>query len=633
MPSTFFGLNTAYTGLMAANAALNTTANNISNVETDGYSRQQVIQTAASALQTFTTYGCAGAGVDVLAVERIRDEFYDVKYQNTSSKIGDYTVKQYYMKSIESYFTDDSTIDGFTTIFNDMMDALSEVSKNAGSSSTKSQFVGAAGTLTDYFNSMAENLEKLQSDVNAEIQNKVNEINSLAAEIASLNKQINVIELTGTVANELRDQRTLLIDQLSKVVDVTTTETDVYNNNNPDEPTGAKNYIVRIAGGQTIVSTNEYRQLVCVPRGTDEAVNQSDASGLYDIFWTDTNEEFGVYGNTVSGELAGLIELRDGNNSEYFNGTAREILTQDIDNGDGTTTTHSIVKISVTDDYLMDMNKCTLPENGGVINIGNQEYYYDSWSYTYDESTGEAFYYFTLSDSSKNEQNITSSKVGTTASIGHDVNYQGIPYYMLQMNEWVRTYASNFNELLTQTGSVDAYGNAAKLLFTGDSATDETQFAFTTSIYGTTSLNCDDDSYYRLTAKNFAISDPISEDANLLATHTDASAGQDKYDVIEDLIDLASNKEKMTFRSCSASEFLQCVLSDVALNTNSANNFVTTLEYVQSAIDNQRLSVSGVDQDEEALNLVKYQNAYNLSSKMIQVLTEVYDRLILQTGV
>ena len=68
MPSQFFGLNIAYSGLMASNAALNTTSNNIANVETQGYSRQQVEQAASNALRVFTTYGCAGAGVDVLAI-------------------------------------------------------------------------------------------------------------------------------------------------------------------------------------------------------------------------------------------------------------------------------------------------------------------------------------------------------------------------------------------------------------------------------------------------------------------------------------------------------------------------------------------------------------------------------------
>jgi flagellar hook-associated protein 1 FlgK len=61
---------------------MNTTANNISNTNTDGYSRQKVDQEAADALRVFTTYGCAGAGVDTVAIERIRDEFYDRRYRD-----------------------------------------------------------------------------------------------------------------------------------------------------------------------------------------------------------------------------------------------------------------------------------------------------------------------------------------------------------------------------------------------------------------------------------------------------------------------------------------------------------------------------------------------------------------------
>ena len=75
MPSQFFGLSIASSGIRAANAALNTTANNIANTHTDGYSRQQVTQEAASPLRLFTTYGCAGAGVDTIAIERVRDQF------------------------------------------------------------------------------------------------------------------------------------------------------------------------------------------------------------------------------------------------------------------------------------------------------------------------------------------------------------------------------------------------------------------------------------------------------------------------------------------------------------------------------------------------------------------------------
>ena len=101
MSSQFFGLNIAYSGLLASNAALNTTANNIANVQTEGYSRQQVDQQASMPIRVFQTYGCAGAGVDTLAVERIRDDFYDTKFWNNNGKVGEYDMKQYYMDAVD----------------------------------------------------------------------------------------------------------------------------------------------------------------------------------------------------------------------------------------------------------------------------------------------------------------------------------------------------------------------------------------------------------------------------------------------------------------------------------------------------------------------------------------------------
>ena len=186
------------------------------------------------------------------------------------------------MQQIEDLFSDDKTIEGFTTIFNDMYAALAEVQKNAGDATTKSQFIGFANNLAYYFNTVSENLKNMQLDINAEIKNKVDEINSYAREISSLNQQINVIELTGTTANELRDQRDVLIDKLSLVTSVEITETPVYDINNGRD-TGAKRYVVQIAGGQLLVDSGEYFELECVAKASYEANNQSDALGLFDI--------------------------------------------------------------------------------------------------------------------------------------------------------------------------------------------------------------------------------------------------------------------------------------------------------------------------------------------------------------
>lgn len=656
MPSQFFGLNIAYTGLLASNAALNTTANNIANVQTEGYSRQQVLQQASQALRVFQTYGCAGAGVETLAIERIRDEFYDVKYWNNNANVGEYDIKQYYMKQVETYFDDDGKNTGFKTIFDKMMiSGLEELMKNPDSANTKKQFIGTAGALTEYFNNLSGNLQKLQQDVNQEIKLKVDEINSLAGEIATLNKQINVVELSGSKANELRDRRSLLLDQLSAIVDIEVKETPIMDLNQPDRETGANRFMVKIAGGQMLVDSTEYKSLECVARSSYEKVNQSDIDGLYDVYWED-GQKFNLYNASMGGNLQGLIQMRDGNNGEYFNGKVTGIgLT-----ADGRQDT---VTIQVNQRYLQDLNYCNLSDQGGIIDLGNKEFYYDSWTYTcsYDEN-GEAVYSytFTLSDSTKNDMRLTNDRVGKTASVGTGLSYQGIPYYMNQMNIWIRTFAEKFNDTLKS--GYNSYGDPGSDLLTGSMATtdEEFQFAdefrydtFTYEVYqervqqlmadGMTeeearnaaamTVTNSDDSYYRLTAINFMVASAMEHDPELLANRKDSADGVEQNDLLEELKSIATNEEKMSFRGGTASEFLQCILGDVALNASRANTFQQNFSDIGGIIDTQRLSISGVDEDEEAVNLVKYQNGYNLASKMIQVLTEVYDRLILETGV
>ncbi len=661
MPSQFFGLNIAYTGLLASNAALNTTSNNIANVQTEGYSRQQVKQQAANPLRVFQTYGCAGAGVETIAIERVRDEFYDGRYWDNNAKVGEYGQKQYYMTQIENYFDDNGKNAGFKTVFDQLMTTgLQELMKNPNDATAKSQFVGYAGALAEYFNGVAANLQKLQKDVNQEIKLKVDEINSLAGEIANLNKQINTIELTGVKANELRDRRTLLIDQLSEVVDVETKEIPITDPNQPDRETGANRFIVRIAGGQTLVDDSEYNGLECVARTSYEKVNQTDIDGLYNVYWED-GQRFNLYNGAMGGALRGLIEMRDGNNAENFTGKI-------IDTGTTAGGANDTVTIQVSQSYLQDLNKCKLSDNGGIINLGNQEFYYDSWTYQigYDDNGEEIHTYtFVLSDQQKNPSRVTNDRVGKVANIGASITYQGVPYYMSQMNEWVRTFSQKFNDILT--AGYDSNGNAGVKLFTGDYATDDKQYEFEDAyrydLYlekveeakksymendptltedealelarknTKMTVGVSDDSYYQLTAMNFSVLSAMELDPRRLANRYDRGDGVEQNDLLEDIKDLAINKEKMSFRGCSSSEFLQCVLSDVALNAQRANTFYQNFKDVAGTIDTQRISISGVDEDEEAVNLVKYQNGYNLASKMIQTLTEIYDRLILETGV
>ena len=616
MASTFFGLDIAYTGVQAANAKLNTTANNIANVDTKGYTRQEATQVASDALRISQSYGMAGTGVTVTDINQVRNEFYDVKYWQSQTNLGQYDMKMYYMYQIEDYFTDKDTVEGFEPIFSAMFDSLEEVYKQAGTPSTKTQFIGAAGDLCEYFNAQATNLEKLQLGVNEEIKNKVDEINSIAEQIATLNKQINTIEVNHLRANELRDKRNLLIDQLSRIVDVEVRETPIYTTPGGTEKSGIYTYEVSIAGGQILVQGYEYNTLECVARSAEEKVNQSDADGLFEIKWSNTME-FNLYGANLGGELKGLIELRDGNNEEYFHGTTKGVK----DNGDGTYT----VTIEVPNkDYLTDMNKCTLPDSG-QLTLVNTKYKYSGFEFN---GTNPPTYTFTIKpDAGQADPTIFDGK---EASVGTKIDYQGIPYYQEQMNEWVRIFAKAMNDI--EKTAVDEEGNPAEVLFTAKDKVNGTEIKFDDSLADNKYKSSDSD-YYRLTAGNLSINNEMVKDASKFGTTVDIKKGGDAQDVTELLLTVQDDKNKVNFRGCSAKEFLQCITSDIALSANNAKTFTENYTNINKSVSQTRLSISGVDNDEEALHLVKFQEAYNLSAKVMQIMTEIYDRLILQTGV
>ena len=618
MASTFFGLTIASSGLRAANAALNTTANNVANSDTEGYSRQTVVTEAANALRTFTTYGCAGGGVETLSIERIRDSFYDEKYRGNESKVGEYDRKQYYMRIVEEYFKDDGKT-GFKSIFDEMTKALQEVRKNPGNNSTKASYISSMKTLADYFNNMAGDMEDLQGDLNEEIKTQVYQINSIAEELATVNKQINIIEMTGSKANELRDKRDSLIDTLASYVKVDVSETPVFDINGND--TGATRCVIKIAGGLTLVDQNDYNSLMCVARKSYEKVNQTDIDGLYDVYWVNDDktpgEQFRLDNGSLGGSLKGLADMRDGNNGEYFSGQVSA-----IDAG------AQKVTITTSAPFLNGMSKCNLSDTGGTIMIDNTVYYFSDWTYSYDEVSGLSDYTFQL-DRTLSATLITGSKNGKPAEIGSYSEYQGIPYYMQQMNEWIRDFSSLLNSRFMEGYTSDSE-NGGTLVLTGNVPSDTTQ-------YDWDRLANDSDhtgkGYYYLTAANFAVKNELMDDASLLSVKKNASNGADECDIAEDVYKMMYDKTQFSFRGNDASGWLESIISDAALNASNANTFSASYESMQNLISNQRTSISGVDKDEEAVNLVKYQNSYTLASKVIQTLSEVYNRLILETGV
>ena len=631
MPSTFFGLTIAGSGLSSFQAAINTTANNISNVQTNGYTKQVANRVASEALRVHQKYGTTGSGVTTTSITQVRDFYYDVKYWENSSNVGYYDKRLYYMKQIETYYIDDEKTyqKGFSTILDKMFSNLDSLKGNAGDINKRDAFIGSAQNLTSYFTGISSELQSLQSSCNDEIKTIVGKVNATASKIATLNKQINQLELNGGYANELRDQRALLVDELSQIVPVTVNEVPIKDSHYPDRVTGANWYTVSI-NGQDIVDGYDYRTIEC--RARDYKVNQTDIEGLYDLYWTDTGNSFNTTNASMTGQLRALFEMRDGNNEENFSGIMKGV------NGNKVTFEQ---KLSITN--MADMNMDT----EGIITIGNKNFHYNGFSYntSVDAEGNEMITSFTFNLEDVDAATNLKDFVGKKAEIGTSIDSLGIPYYMNQMTAFVRVFASKFNRL-EQTG-VDLNGKNMRTFFVANTTKEEKAFAddnFEMKV-GNYTYTSDSDTYYWLTVSNFGVAKECAKDPTRFSTITkdkynelkgkdptgDITQGEDAYDLAEELLKLKSGVK--IYRNSYASDFLKCMYNDVSVDKQEASTFNDNYANISETITSQRLSISGVDEDEEALDLVKFQNAYNLSSQMVQVMTEMYDQLILQTGV
>lgn len=590
MPSTFFGLNIGTTGLYTYQAALNTTIHNITNTKTEGYTRQVLQQKAGEPIKVNNSYGMVGSGVDATGIVQIRNEYYDLKYRKSNNLFGEYSAKQYAMTEIENYFNE-VTVDGFTTSFNKLFTSIQELSTDSASLTKRTQVTNYAQNLADYFNSMATSLKSVQEECNFEVKNQVDRINSLGQQIATSTKQINVLEASGGTANDLRDQRQLLLDELSSIVNISYDEQVV------GSGTGVTSFTVKI-DGQTLVSTNEYNTLKVVPR--TEKINQNDADGLYDIAWSNGNT-FNTNSNSLSGYLKSLVEVRDGNNNENLRSTQNS--------GTAGSTTLTLTKTNID-----AIEKLNIPKQG-VITIGNEEYTYKDFSVVYDSATNTSSYTFTL------DQPLTHNVTDEQISIGDSIDYKGIPYYMSQLNQLVRTFAKEFNTL--HKSGVDLNGNPGEDFFNASSRVDP--------VTGDNIAFGSYEAYYDLTAANFKVTNTIYNNPSKIVTGSEVENGVEKNDILKKL--LALKDDKSMFKQGTPASFFQTLVAEVGIDAKKANDFVKNQGDIVNMVQNQRLSVSGVDEDEEAMNLVKFQNAYNLSAKAIQVMNEIYDKLINGTGV
>ena len=562
MPSTFFGLDIGTSGLHTYQAALNTTAHNITNTKTEGYSRQQVNRQAKDPIAVAQRYGMVGTGVTANKISQIRDEYYDIKYRSANTVNGEYESRAYYLNNIQN-FLNEIKEGGFNTNFKNLFNGMSEVEKDPTSKSARAQMVNQAYALTEYFNNVSENLKNTQNEVNFNIKNTVDTINSYGDQIATLTKQINMVEVSGGFANDLRDQRNLLVDKLSELASVSVKEEKI-GEALDGKLAGVTHYTVKINGGYLV---NNYRanKLDVVPRNYISNIN--DVEGLYDVTWAD-GQGFSSHNSHLGGKLGALFEMRDGNNMASLRCHVKEASEGDTE-------------LTLEDTNINSIEEMNFPPRGR-IQLGSEEYEYT----------------------------------------GFDVKI-------------VRKFSKEFNEV-HKTG-VDLDGNQGGDFFNGiDKATGE-NYKF--KVPGTededgneiTEFSSDDETYYRLVAHNYSVTRAFKENPGLIAAASTISEGVENTDVMKKLESL--HRDRTMFDHGKPEEFYQSLTSDIGVGAKTAETFAKNQDMMVKSINNQRLSISGVDTDEEAMNLVKFKNCYDLSAKVITVMNEIYNKLINEMAV
>ncbi|MCT8140146.1 flagellar hook-associated protein FlgK [Anaerobacillus sp. CMMVII] len=224
MRSTFQGLETARRALYTSQTALHTTGHNIANANTPGFSRQRVNLTTTTPFPGvgFNRPGIPGqigTGVQAGSIQRIREGFLDLQFRNETSKFGYWDTKHTALEKMEDIMNEPSE-KGLANTLDKFWTSLQDLSVHPEDSGARSVVRQRGMALAETFNYTANSLVAIQRDLKSQIDITIKDINSIAKQINSINKQIAGIEPHGYLPNDLYDERDLLVDQLSQLVNI-----------------------------------------------------------------------------------------------------------------------------------------------------------------------------------------------------------------------------------------------------------------------------------------------------------------------------------------------------------------------------------------------------------------------------
>ena len=624
MGSTFSGIELGKRSIMAHTDAITTAGHNISNANTEGYSRQRVQMKEFDPLykpdlERAERAGMIGQGIDTQTIERIRDELLDGRIVAQANQESYWQTRSDYYTMLEQIYNEPADV-SIRSNMDKFWEGWQELSMNPESQAARQAVVTRGITLTDSIKQRWEGLEGVANLINGDIDATVKQVNSLSRQIADVNGEIVRSKAMGDNPNDLLDRRDLLVDKLSQLVNVTTDIRD------DDE------FEVHV-DGRILVQGSVGRQFALAPKFDD--------TGYSKVIWADTEND----AHFTGGKLGALIELRDKdvrnemqslntmtmNFSDLVNDvhknavgankvTGLDFFVQHsfVDNvngnfdrnGDGELDTSYIFRFSGNN--ALDLQEQVGFE--GVIKLSAAEgeveipYYHTDTVETViariNDSTSEVKAYL-----DKNNHLVLK---GTTAL--DDRN----PDFVIRHVEDSGYFLAGYAGILKGAGEEFAYDfNQADAVA---SLSEGSEFAvspvFNPSAY-------------------VEVNPKIRNDVmNVAAGYADSTAGAavgDGRAAVE--IAAIRNSQVMVGGAKTFDDYFADAVTNVGLQGERAEMNLLSQNAIMDDLRNLRDSISGVNIDEELADILKFQHGYNAAAKFITVWDNLVDTVINRLGV
>jgi flagellar hook-associated protein 1 FlgK len=608
--SLFNSLNIGYSGLNAAQAGGNVTSHNISNAETEGYTRQRLVTAAAQPLES--SPGSFGNGVSITEVSRVFDSFTYDRYMDAAENKEYSAYMSKTMEELSSYFPDIDGV-GIKSDLYDYFNMWQSLADTPDNSAIKMALAENTKVLARNVSYTSEQVSDLQAGLNDQVKSYTDEINGILRDISEINNSINMAESDGIAnANDLRDQRNLLEKSLKRLVDADIFDdpiaTDLTVDTNIAEPNG--DYVIMIAGFNVVDGTTYH------PVG----MSNDNASGNYELYYErQDGVKFSMEDDIKGGKLGALMALRGSEfdeNGVPTNGELQSVINNldEFARGLIQSTNNVYARSSTTS---MRSNELEFAGNDALLNYKALGFNEGSFNFVvYDIDGNEVASREITIDATTTMDDITAQVAANVDDNGDNSAINDIDDFL--NFDYTNGIASvHFNDAQFQA---DGYRFSLEDN-TADGAASGTNFAGATGI--SRYFDGDDAKSMDLTASlkaNPSDIRPFQE--NVPGNNTVALA------MVQLQFERFDYKMGDDTLNDTVYGYYDALVTDIGTKTNAMLNLDDTYTAQYNAIEMEYQSISAVSIDEELTNLIKYQTAYGAASKVITTVDQMLNTLL-----